>query len=236
MLNVNNNIVRDPLKSQGFTLIELLVVIAIISLLVSILLPSLQTARDLARSVVCASKMRDFGTAGAVYVSENDDWLPYAWDNTTHGGFWCAPCGWATIYGLGLDIEASVSFTNQRWQTLAKQQHLYLCPSITSQMPQLYFDIYSYGMNINFGMNYWGFPCRRVDELNQPYCTVMIIDVDGFTGDGASYYLTYGSESSSATYSSRHNDGLNVLFSDGRVEHKNAPLPWYEESDILWRF
>ena len=51
----------------GFTLIELLVVVAIIALLVSILLPSLSKARDQAKAAVCATRLRGFGTAWAVY-------------------------------------------------------------------------------------------------------------------------------------------------------------------------
>lgn len=57
----------------AFTLIELLVVIAIISLLVSILLPSLQTARELAKDVVCKTNLRNIGTILQLYRQENDD-------------------------------------------------------------------------------------------------------------------------------------------------------------------
>ena len=59
-------------EKAGFTLIELLVVVAIIALLISILLPSLQRAREQAKRAVCASNMGQFGRASALYSEEND--------------------------------------------------------------------------------------------------------------------------------------------------------------------
>ena len=63
-------------KSRGFTLIELLVVIAIISLLVSILLPSLNKAKELAREVCCKSNLRNIGLAIMTYANESNESLP----------------------------------------------------------------------------------------------------------------------------------------------------------------
>ena len=54
---------RRAARADGFTLIELLVVIAIISLLISILMPSLSRARDQAKSVHCLARLNDIGTA-----------------------------------------------------------------------------------------------------------------------------------------------------------------------------
>jgi prepilin-type N-terminal cleavage/methylation domain-containing protein/prepilin-type processing-associated H-X9-DG protein len=55
----------------GFSLIELLVVIAIISLLVSILLPSLQKAKELARSTVCVVNLRNLQQCNEMYAQED---------------------------------------------------------------------------------------------------------------------------------------------------------------------
>ncbi len=60
---------------NGFTLIELLVVIAIISLLVSVLLPSLQRARELALKTLCATNLKAWGSAVTMYAGANDDVL-----------------------------------------------------------------------------------------------------------------------------------------------------------------
>ncbi len=63
-------------QRKGFTLIELLVVIAIIGLLVSILLPSLGRARELARRAVCAANLNGMGKAVAMWHAENNDkWM-----------------------------------------------------------------------------------------------------------------------------------------------------------------
>lgn len=75
-MNHRLNYPRQPKPIHGFTLIELLVVIAIIAILASILLPSLNTARDLARRVACVSRTKNMCVTMLLYTRDNSGFLP----------------------------------------------------------------------------------------------------------------------------------------------------------------
>ena len=75
------------MRRRGFTLIELLVVISILALLLSLLVPSLKSAMELAKDVYCRQNLHSISLAFHQYAVENDGYLPYsAWGHDPPAG------------------------------------------------------------------------------------------------------------------------------------------------------
>lgn len=76
------------MRIRAFTLIELLVVVSIIALLIALLLPTLKSARRVARNTVCLSQQRQIGIGFASYATDSSGYWPdYGKTNLTTANY-----------------------------------------------------------------------------------------------------------------------------------------------------
>jgi prepilin-type N-terminal cleavage/methylation domain-containing protein/prepilin-type processing-associated H-X9-DG protein len=71
--------VKSKKSAEGFTLIELLVVITVVTLLLSILMPSLSKAREVSRRLKCGSGTRTMAQVVLYYEQDHKTFIPTAW-------------------------------------------------------------------------------------------------------------------------------------------------------------
>lgn len=116
---------RIAKSRNGFTLIELLVVVAIIAVLMSILLPSLRSARESAKNTLCKSNMRSCNMALQMYGYDYNNVYPSAVrDASAYVG------AWATWYMWHRGLVDQ----NYLPKTVVGKSHVTICPSFAPRV------------------------------------------------------------------------------------------------------
>jgi len=239
-------------RRKGFTLVELLVVIGIIALLIAILLPALQRAREQANTVYCASNLRQLYMAAQIYTNmENNYFMPASRGsgNGATNNWW----GWETIgKGLGVKTTGNVDEDRKAAQRIFKMLN---CPSVLRPggdegvLTSTYYGDYTYNGNLGDFRYYrdgtvgaaFGTPdsqnrytfAQFKKRSNVPDNVLMAVDLTDLRNDnddrfGALGDLALASSSRPLPRAGRPHgkkDKANCLFTDGSVRLVKAFNP-----------
>ncbi len=123
--------------SKAFTLVELLVVVSIIALLLSILLPALNQAKDITRTVVCQTQLKQIGSAISTYAAEYANLVTFHDTTRTVGGNGSdAQVRWVgalqSYFGPGgypMSHRARDTDPNSDWESFNRAHSVIFCPS-----------------------------------------------------------------------------------------------------------
>lgn len=205
------------MKKRKFTLVELMIVISIITILMAMLLPTLNKARETARRSTCTNNLKQISFAVHSYAIDYKDWMPQA----EHGR-----SSWIGSTAVYLGASAQFPFYYGWVNTKLSTQKLYQCPSGNNQ---LYYNVnYMYsklvgcytGTGINFASNPEQRPVRLSSVKN---ASEAVITLDGrcfsqtiWTFRGWNYALNIYVPGPDNT-DFRHQAALNLLYVDGHT-------------------
>lgn len=216
---------------RAFTLIELMVVVAIITLLVSIIIPSLATSRENVRSVLCRTNFTELSKAMLMYASAHGGFLPFE-DRVKEN---LLP---SEIYKERKDYLCWYDAVDKYLKTDKKNVGVKLCPTVARDAPN---SSEGYRMNSKLAETNWLSPYylkppfRKLDTLKSPLATVLLFDAD-VGGDVLSFKGRWRQTMDDVDY--RHNTKTNIVFAGGNIENMHKKVlakKSFSNSPVVWQ-
>ena len=152
---------RNP---RAFTLIELLVVIAIIALLMAIIMPALQKAKESTREIKCRSNLRNVGLGITLFLQDHD-FKPV--DNDGTNGFF-----WYDSAGNLRRLNAGGTYWGVAYARYIKEPEVFGCPSYRSVAELIYDEDPKLIWNAAYSLSRWFFHDPESDESRTTLHTI----------------------------------------------------------------
>jgi len=215
-----------PQRSAGFTLVELLVVIGLIAGLIALLLPALSRAREHARTVACASNIRQIGIATLTYANRNDGYLPVpvTGPGLLGGRPESAIWGSSTQQAI-LDFSQGTLIPDLGGPSVAEE--LFKCPTDDPRQLSAFHTVrernFSYVFNdvVESFNAARGYSSKRITQIRHPTRKALLFENADAAGLGSLPVVydpgIYG-PGPHLIIALRHHDRSNVCYADGHVE------------------
>lgn len=214
------------MKTRAFTLIELLVVIAIIAVLMAILLPSLNAARDHAKRIHCVSNLKTLSLAWFMYKDANDDKL--VGGHTSPGCWVLRPPDNATIEQKKDAIRNGALFPY-----VNNTIDVYRCPADRRMKAQGQFAFRSFSIPGGANGENWGGAVRAkiYSDIKRPATKyVFLEDIDPRGYNVGSWVMNFNPPRWVDPLAMWHNERSTIGFADGHAEMHR----WNDRSFIVW--
>ena len=237
-MKINGGRIGKKVRIKAFTLIELLVVISIIALLMSILLPSLNRAREQAKTIICRSHLKDIGLAFMDYAMQNSEQLPPLGDTDPSAGGGSDPRRYVgkhwyeRLAETGLVPDGSVK-SDSPPTFVNYTEGIWRCPTVKRN--QIYAESGRATWGGGYGVNQWfinygtrgGSP--KLSSIKNAAFVFLVGDCGRPMGDGTFNYSTWcklyplmpfdlrKTGNPNEQPACRHNGKGNVIFVDGHI-------------------